>query len=270
MDPGPVIIEFQSFLSTLPIEDERLRAIAKGLQAQYACFKEDVKKHYNHHASKGKHNNSLEKPRIGLRELSREAIARKDFLAMINKLSPQNLDTMKEHCKSVLRPECIPLYVDMLWDAMLRSPEYQHLYVDIMLTIDKVQSVFADVHRIWDSFVEKKAWMVDTNTATDASYDDFCDHVKTKKRAIASVRGWIHLTQEKLCDPSITDKLLQLLLQDPPTDVSVEQLIELYKSCPVQFKIAIPTIREWHENAANLAPIVRFKLMDLWEILSKI
>lgn len=270
MDLGPVVIEFDIFLSTAASADEQLQAIADSFQKQYACFKDDsAKKTYHYHTPSRKNHQHAEKPRIGTRELSREAIAKKDFIAMINKLSPQNVATMKDHCKGMLRIEYLPMYIDMLWDAMLRSPDYQSLYIEILGVLDKVQSIFAEIHRVWDHFVATKGWMLNPQNDSDASYDDFCDHVKAKKRAIASVKAWIRLAHEKLCDPNVIDHLIHYLLEDAPTDISLEQLMELYKEYPSHFQSAMATIKEWHDNAASLTPMVRFKMMDLWELLSK-
>lgn len=266
MDSGPLVVEIESFVSTPPTEDTRMGELAASLSQNYSCFKDDARKVHTYHAVTTIPK-KVEKPRIGIRELSREAIARKEFLALINKLSPQNVDAMKQQCMQTFRPEFSSMYVDMLWDAMLRSPDYQHLYTCFLVSIDHVKSVFADLHRIWDQFLHTKGWLP---ISTGDSYDEFCDHVKAKKRAIASVRAWVTLAQDKLCNPDVASQLMTALIESGPTDVTLEELIEMYKGCPELFvPQVIHGIEHWHRSASDLPPMIRFKLYDLWELITK-
>lgn len=272
MDSGPLVIDIDAFLSIQAKDDPRLNAIASGLLAQYACFKDDTRKLYQQHHHSHKKHNSAEKPRIGTRELSREALARKEFLAMINKISPQNIEAMRTQCKTSLRPDFVSMYVDMLWDAMLRSsPDYHVLFTSILHTIDSVQSVFGDIHRTWNAYVASKPWIPDSvDKDGDTTYDDFCDKVKAKKRFISSVCAWVHLSHGKLCDPAIPSQLLHLLMDQEPTDVILEGLIELYKGVPDIFQTqVVDTLQKLHQNAQSYPPIIRFKIYDMWDLLCK-
>lgn len=265
MDTGPNIVEMDVFITIAPTIDEKMVSSAATLMKQYTCFKDTESKH--RHFSKKHHPHvSHEKPRIGVRELSKEHIARKDFLALINKLSPQNAEVIQQQLKSVFRMEFTSMYVDMLWDAMLRSPDYQHLYVDIMRMIDATQSVFGDLHRIWDDYTQRRLYMPE---GEDTSYDDFCDRIKAKKRAIASVTAWIKLVESNLCDAFILEQLLANLINVGPNDVILEELLELCKWAPNVFEPSRTTIKAWHDAAQDLVPMVRFKLFDLWEYASK-
>lgn len=264
MDIGPNTVDMDVFINCDPALDESLVAAAASLMKQYTCFKDDVVK--TRHVTHKKTSHVAEKPRIGSRELSKEHIARKDFLALINKLSPQNFDVIRQQFDHVFRTEFTHLYVDMLWDAMLRSPEYQMMYVEMMSAIDKLHSVFGDLHRIWDDYTTRRLYMPEGN---DASYDDFCDRIKAKKRAIASVNAWIKLVEASLCDKVILHQLMSHLLLAGPNDVILEELIEMCKGAPSIFAPSRDVIKTWHDDAASLVPMVRFKLFDLWEYASK-
>lgn len=246
-----------------------MSAIALGLVKQYSCFREDTKKCPPRNL---RHNDGhVEKPRIGNRELSREAIARKDFLALINKLSLQNAQAIITQCQSSLRPEFLGMYVDMLWDAMLRSPDFQGLYIDMLVAIDKSHSVFGDVQRIWDTYLQQQAWVSASMAADSTSdYDDFCDHVKAKKRAIASVRAWIHLTHRTMCKSDVAATLLAKLIEHGPTDITFDGIIEFYKArSPCLTPVTVSTLKAWYDAAQQLPPMTRFKLYDLWEMVPK-
>lgn len=271
MDSGPIVVEFDVFQACKPLVGKAnpITAIATSFVKQYACFREETRRppkrggHHDSHAHA-----HAEKPRIGNRELSREAIARKEFLALINKLSPQNAAAIITQGQSSIRPDFINMYVDMIWDAMLRSPEFQSLYVDMLVAIDKKHSVFGDIQRIWEAYLSQQAWIPITQDS--GGYDDFCDHVKAKKRAIASIRAWIQLTDRQICKEDVSTILLAKLIEGGPTDITLDGLIEFYRAnCTCLTTSTRDTLRAWHIAAHELQPMTRFKLYDLWDIVPK-
>lgn len=269
---GPVVVSLDTFLALSPSPSNVMTQVAADLVKSYACFKEDIVRHHKGNSYTKKHTSAVEKPRIGMRELSREAIARKEFLALINKLSPQNASNIITQCKTSIRPEFLPMYVDMLWNAMMQSPDFQNLYIDVFTAIDSLYSVTVDIRRIWDTYLENKAWLPKP-TEEGHSYDDFCDQVKAKKRAIASVKGWVYLYMNKLCKDDVMHVLFrEMVNMDAPTDAVIDELIECYK-LNARYMRTIDCVREvvhkWHQEAQMLPPMIRFKLYDLWELMEK-
>lgn len=263
---GPVVVEFGVFQACKPSPSAKA-GLASNLAKQYACFRDEPRRAHTHTHSRRHDGHAPEKPRIGNRELSREAIARKDFLALLNKLSPQNACAIIAQTQTSLRCDCIGMYVDMIWDAMQRSPEFQGLYVDMLAAIDEKHSVFGDVQRIWEAYLVQKPWTaVAASAASDAAaYDEFCDHVKAKKRTIASIRGWIGLVRRRLCKEDVGISLIGHLMDAGPTDMSLDGLMEFCRAQAFLTAHVQSTIQDWHSHAQQLPPMTRFKLYDLWE-----
>lgn len=241
-------------------------SIAAQFIKQYACFRDAPPMQRRPPPPRREHH--AEKPRIGNRELSREGVARKDFLALINKLSPQNARAIIQQAMTTLRGDFIHMYVDMLWDAMLRAPDFQCLYIDLLIAIDKKHSVFGDIQRIWETYLHKNGWDC-ANSATSSTYDDFCDHVKIKKRAIASIRAWIHLTDHHLSSADVATILLDRLVDNGPVDASLDGIAEYCRAQSSLIHGIHATIKTWYDHADQLPPMTRFKLYDIYEIITK-
>jgi len=124
---------------------EPLRRLAASL-ASYACFKpapaSDRASFGRHGKARGaepragapRRSGLLERPRIGARDLSREALCRKDFLSLMNKLSPQNAEKIWKTFSAGMLPAQAPLYCEVLWALMQRAAKlYARLYADVAL-----------------------------------------------------------------------------------------------------------------------------------------
>lgn len=276
----PVVIDIDIFLASRPTDPNPMTDIASQLCSSYACFKdqEGVKWTVNkpfHHGKK-----APEKPRIGEKELSREHLAKKEFLSIINKLSANNFASLLEQFRKHMRVDFISLYVDMIWDAMMRSPDFQVLYIELLKAIDSVHSVFGDIHRIWDQYVSSQSWLVAVHNTSHSSadYDEFCDQVKAKKRAISAVRGWVLLTRHQLCNPSVADELFTKLLDqsqrhidnatyDKNLEALLDEILE-FLSTATDGHGAVPYVQTWSTKCKELPPMIRFKVYDICEKLN--
>ena len=77
-----------------------------------------------------------ERPRIGMRELSRADMCKKEFLAFMNKLSPQNKETIVKQVVAKLAPMHVGVYCEVLWALMQRPVQiYQPYYAEMARTI---------------------------------------------------------------------------------------------------------------------------------------
>jgi hypothetical protein len=211
-----------------------------------------------------------DKVRIGNRDLSRENLARKDFLALMNKLSEQNCNNILRSIKNVLREDCISTYADITWDMMQRCPDIHPLHVKVVHLIKEIvtqpQQWEHEWHRIWTDYVQKQAWSPPPTLLEEQDYDEFCDFVKWKKRAIASVKAWVLLEKEGFVTGA-SDLLIEKLLR--VDDVSLDQLITLARSAPGVYTKIRGWLEEQLEGAKDVKPYTRFKLYDLQELLNQ-
>ena len=72
-----------------------------------------------------------ERPRIGIRELSREDMCKKEFLSLTNKVSPQNKDAISRKLLTALAPQYATMYCTVIWAIMQRPVQiYQHIFAE--------------------------------------------------------------------------------------------------------------------------------------------
>ena len=271
---------FQASVSPSPALVEK----AVQLRTSFGCFQEDVPRKW---ASKNpSHRNQveyskpqrIEKVKIGNRDLSRENIARKDFLALMNKLSDNNRSSILQTLKHVFREDCIDVYLQVTWDQMQRCADYHDLHVSVLKTIHGLitspQLWREKWDALWNGFVEKQAWKPSTELLQEEDYDEFCDFVKWKKRALSSLHawkklerhGWVQNVNETLM-PSICelcDEELFTTHGSKLTDILLDEMIVLISDgnhSPHVHRF----LRKWDANCESLRPSTKFKLFDVRE-----
>lgn len=244
--------------------------IAKKLQAEFQCFNVGNK----WPTRRPQVVPPPEKPKIGMRELSREALAKKEFFAVVNKIAPQNKDAILK--KIAFRDEFLDVYVKLLWDAFLRSPEYQTLYIDVLDTIAQHftrSAVCESIERVlWIDYIQERRWLF-APTSDGEEYNDFCDHVKLKKQIVASVNAWALITKSKYIN--IIDKLFDVIYAEcnsrmirydfsKALEIMLETLNE-FKDGRSQGIIAAAVRDRWDEiiKDPDCPPIIKFKIYDL-------
>lgn len=221
----------------------------------------------------------IEKVKIGCRDLSRENLARKDFLALMNKLSFQNKDNIFKSIKQVFRDDCLSVYKDITWDMMQRSPELHDLHMhvlDVIATATEQRSRWSEMWKDHgEHFLAARMFCPPEDVLHDEDYDEFCAFVKWKKKTNAGMQALV-LMEKKRWIANIIEQLYHVLsicidkqmkltdgVGDKIVDAYVEQISILIDAYETQH------VRTWLEahliNAQSIRPATRFKLYDLQE-----
>lgn len=231
-----------------------------------------------------------ERPRIGARELSTEALARKEFLSLLNKITDTNVDAMLVALKTRLRdtPECRVVYRALLWEFCLRMPKMIPVYMRVLRVLPAEPEAW---EMQYAAYVQADAWIPPPEVLEDApaeeaeapsaasaaaAYDDFCAYVKWKKQALAAVVAWITLMREGIIqqDPAclqetlvaLIDQQLCGVIRKEVLDPLLEQLLTSVSLLGVGGGLR-RRLRAWVGLAPSLEPSSRFKIYDLRDAL---
>jgi hypothetical protein len=257
---------------------------AKNLINTYKCFTDTSNNFRERVNNKGKAfvpvvTERPEKIKIGSRELSREYLAKKEYMSLMNKLSDQNKKQINNMFKAIIREDCYKLYIEMTWDMMLRFPEFQKLYFDLIKILYDYFENKTDFINIWMTIINDyeslKKWIPSDDILDDKDYDEFCDFQKWKKRAVASlsaikllsIKEWIPIHIIK----NISDKLLNTCKEYlkisngigcKVLDSLLDQLIIVYDN--IEDKLIVDFINESLMDV-NIRSSSKFKLLDIKE-----
>ena len=220
--------------------------------------------------------------KIGSRELSRENMAKKDFLALMNKLTDLNKAGIYQSIKNVFREDCIPLYVSLLWDIMQRSSDFLDLYMGandaLVVASNTVLTWQYEWGRVWKSFLELRAWTPPAHTLQDDNdYDEFCDFVKWKKRTLGAIKGLVSLSNKGWIQDDAADVLTKEILGSIDSemlvnphgsksmDAHLEQLQLLVAATSSTKRDTIDHIAAWSQKweSDSMRPSSRFKMLDI-------
>lgn len=278
---------------------EKLREKHEFLLQTFACFNPSVsnttsappiyhaKHKRNRHELKG---NRTEKVRIGCRDLSRENFGRKDFMALMNKMTAANKDTILQSIRNAYRDECQNIYTEITWNMMQKSPEFHELHLRVITAIEDSTTRKSEWRDSWqqiaNDFVSEQRWFPPDSVLQSDDYDEFCEFVKWRKSTIASIRALCMLEDHGWLTSSYRDCTLQALLKsidsrikeenshgDKVMDALIEQLYALLTTIAPECETSVMTnVSHWY--AANirgslnvLRPATRFKLYDLYELI---
>jgi hypothetical protein len=260
---------------------QELQNIAKELYDKYPCFRDTWTAHERRGGPKPDRNQHKpsEKPRIGKRELSCEAIAEKDFLGILNKIAPSNKDKILSNLQKQVRPEFDQMYLTTLWEHFLRSDTYQSVLIDVLHELGNRFDARSFVQMKWRQYVQTRAWVPPLPPDRDGhNYDEFCDAVKWRKRAMAILQMWRGLVDSGWIPHGEMTPLQSALAKDIDAELAAEKPV--FKACEImleEFCLVIKLfgasegIREWiipmKKNAAQLPPAVRFKVYDIFDII---
>lgn len=290
---------------------QHLEAKAKSMKETYICFNTLPGNHgsgssHNFHGSSNSqhhHNNARnhkgrywkdDKDRrqhevmrtdiikIGTRELSRESLARKDFLALMNKLSMQNKEHIFKTIRNVFREDCIHVYVQILWDMMQRSSDFIPLYIsaqDVLSSASKSSSLWkSQWANIWEQFIEMQSWTPSKEIIEQdhEDYNEFCDFVKWKKRTLGALKALIALSSKGWIEHNIGAYLLPILMTNceeqlnqsngnKVTDSYIEEMITLLANGDGAWKELVhPWVTHMLDTKQHtLRHATRFKMFDL-------
>lgn len=277
---------WEDILTIEVVKSDLYEKKVKFLVETYKCFTESDKFVPNKWGHRKKHfdaaTKAAERPRIGVKELSIEAITRKEFMSLMNKLTVNNKNTILKSLKNMIRLEYTDLYIEIIWDLMQRASEFRNIYFEV-LKIFSTESLIKKWNNLWDAYYVQRSWMPAEHILNDnEDYDEFCDFVKWKKRAIASIHVWIMLYEKGIVAINIIDTLIKEIVNDctqefekvnyntKKSDSLLEQILILVNFTKTeQDDHIIELIKKWLPLVDKLKSSSRFKLYDINEHLDK-
>jgi hypothetical protein len=220
--------------------------------------------------------------KIGSRELSRENLAKKDFLALMNKLSDQNQRTIYQGIKNVFREDFVALYAGLLWDMMQRGADFTPLYMgahDALVAVSKSPDAWkGEWAARWDAFCAAAAWAPAVHLLEEEDYDEFCDFVKWKKRTLGALRAWVSLAERAWVRADAPSILMDAVtaafdaevgrapIGSKATDAHLEQMLCLIACARPDVAHQCAQWAERHaESAGSWRPSTKFKFWDVRE-----
>lgn len=273
---------WEDILTIEVVKSDLYEKKAKFLVDTYKCFTESDKFVPNKWANRKNRFEAkpIERPRIGNKELSIEAITRKEFMSLMNKLTLNNKNTILKSLKNMIRLEYTDLYIDIIWDLMQRASDFRNIYFEVLKLFNE-ENLTKKWNDIWNTYYVHRSWMPTEQILNDnEDYDEFCDFIKWKKRAIAAMYVWILLYEKGIID--IIDILIREIVNDcmiefnkvnynpKKADSLLEQILILVNFTKTEKDDhIIELVKKWLPRAEELKPSSRFKLYDINDHLEK-
>ena len=203
---------------------------------------------------------------------SREDIIRKEFLSILNKLSPLNYNRLINQIKNI-DSNYSNIYIRIIWNLMCIQPQNQVMYINVccvinnIIGIEKTKECFKD---IYNEYIELRTWVKDDIDKNN--YDEYCNYVKWKKIAMASLSGFCYLIINGFLDANI-NSIIKYILSGKLTHADrIDQLnalvtsINLLRIDNTGF-IYIKEYCEYINKEEKLDSLTQFKLDELYKKL---
>lgn len=222
----------------------------------------------------------------------------REFISILNKITHGNKEKLLIKIKEYIHKENTSVYIKLVWDMMLRCPDFQDIYIDIILLIKDNNILYInELEIIWKDYVLYKQWLpecsiclsVSSDESSSNTYDEFCEFVKWKKRANAAIRAFMLFELQNIID----NKLIQELTKYIITSISIyindqtstnalqiincllEQMLtivhtlKIYK-CEVTKKYIKEFVKNNEVHIPTFSPSNKFKFIDIIENLKEI
>jgi hypothetical protein len=281
---------------------EHIQFKSDTLQKTYACFQEIAEAHTLIHSHSRRTIDSdkkwgdkqikktIDRPKIGgiNKEISKEDHIKRDFMSFINKLSDNNLKNVATYFENNFQIDFIDIYIKLIWEAILRSEEYQYLYVDclnaiynITLKLEKQHVFYSKINNLWQDYYNATKWIPTEELINEEDYDDFCDFVKWKKTALAYIHGFSKLILKEWLSVTVFSNILNELLKEiniylekipqgcKVSDALFDQLQILIKYIKLDYNETIYNfIQNLQNNSIEFKPSTRFRIYDIIEYIN--
>lgn len=299
----PIVIPFSDLLNCLNTTKHWIsNNVLQEILTKYTCFTEKTDHRFGHyskwnngnHSSKNyMHQNTSvkERPKIGIKDTSKEASFKKDVQSLLNKLTHQNYDIILKKIKHQFHVDYIELFTSIIWNAIQLQPDFQELYIRMLRQIySTIQDEWVSVsnhqwNMIWTNYIEFNQWKLPYELVEKShNYNDFCDYVKEKKRLISISQAWarfINLGMIQTEPYQLISQILHHIHQDLETDnpihlicieCYIEQCKEYYKTLRFNIQKKIPNITTRYildMKDLELPKSCYFKVVDFIELLEK-
>lgn len=265
-----ITLSFEQFNKVTPVLPSRFSSKILDLKNEYSCFR-DSNKQPKITSEKHWIESKIRKPSLFSSMVADE---KKQFLSIMNKLTPENLSILYEKYKSSISETHVDIYVDTCFEYIQRSPQFSRTYVDFLQLLSKHMKIMPQLHEIIHNFLNTQQWKPG-HIPEDDCYDEFCNYVKWKKMVTGYIQAIVYMIHLRLLPAEIIRKLTKtIVLQCEHTNCVKE--IEIYlshlyeclqsKYCPYeQIRICITKL----EISTGLTSAVKFKMLDIQEACAK-
>ena len=219
------------------------------------------------------------------------ANSQREFISLLNKITHDNEVKIITKLKDIITYENISLYIPIIWDMMLRCPEFQNIYINVIDLIRRESNTIhiSEFKDIWIDYKENKKWIPDTSILPDSSdYDEFCDYVKWKKRSVAAINGFMLLSKNNIVDLNIIKELTPYIIDITHTYINDKELcipVQLISALLEQIIVLLNTLKVYKCDKSKeyiskfiknnehlipeLQPLIKFKIYDIIENLKQ-
>jgi len=199
-----------------------LRNKAEEMIAMYKCFNLEHQRNFVKKPTLLVKSNTVI-PQIKKQILSKEVIARKEFLMFANKLSKTNKHVMIEGMRKIKRSECVDIYFDVFFDLMLRSDEYQDLYIEfIKESLTLPDNIFKDkIKNYFNNYLDRRKWYP-SDTQVQEDYDSFCDFQKLRKQSINAIMSFDKYVKYNFISTQDVCALTSAMVSDTINELTVQ------------------------------------------------
>lgn len=278
------IVPIEEFVRAGLLRSSVFDAKAQTLQTTYKCFflkdsgreKERDPKWFRKPSNPPP---SEEKRPVKFLPTTEEGLARKEFMPLMNKLSLKNKLAILEQIRKIFKPSCVQTYVDIIWSIALECPTYQALYIE---ALDVICICSGDPRRVREHVCEKLSLFIDSDgymppdAQDNEDYDEFCDYVKWKKKALATISLLMFLEKKGLVEGAkvLVCKLTQaanIVLEQgvyEKADTLMDMLLSIYSNNILQDEITA-FAQAWLPRTQQMRPSTRFKFYTFSESMER-
>ena len=215
----------------------------------------------------------------------------REFIGLLNKITHDNEDKIITKLKDIITYENIGIYIPIIWDMMLRCPQFQNIYIHVIDLIRKENNVIniQECDDIWEDYKLHNKWIPDTSILSDSNdYDEFCDYVKWKKRSVAAINGFMLLSKNNIVDYNIIQELTPYIIDITYSYINEKELgipVQLISALLEQIIVLLNTLKLYkcekskeyiskfvknnEKNINDLQPVIKFKMLDIIENLKQ-
>jgi len=224
--------------------------------------------------------------------INNDSVSHREFISILNKITNINQQKLIIKVKDIIKEEHTSVYVSLLWDMMLRCPDFQNIYINIIDIIRTKSNVINmdDFKEIWSKYILDRKWLPESSVCININeYDEFCDFMKWKKRANAAINGFMLLVVNNIVSDNIVYELTKYVVNSTNiymTDelyndsiqimnalleqiISIVNILKIYK-CNQTKNCIIEFVKNNESNINHMSPSNKFKFIDIIENLKQI
>ena len=273
-DLGFIKITFDKFLHIYTnfndeLLNENLQKKASDLISNYNCFVSNYdakslwekKKLIAQKKSKSINNNTRNKPRIVLINLSDEMKCKKEFISYLNKLTDVNKDVIYSKIKDFIK-NLDATILNSLFEVLINfiKVSSNNIYIDVLYIFNK-DYINDNITKYIDNFMLNRDWLpkeiiIDYKTLYhNDNYDKYCSYIKLKKNTLSIIKA-LSIILKRLNNL----QSLELLLKEVIIDIDIHINNNNYKHIIELLLDEIIIILDYIPNKEILAKIKNYNL----------